>query len=121
MSGIDNNLMAQVQVNTGPTESSSQLDMLPEIDPYSAEYIADPLATISSVRAISPLARSSRGLEVLTYDACCEVYLNENYQSAAPEISAGMGLDFFDIIGPGRNLLNSEGDDHSAGRRRIFG
>jgi cytochrome P450 len=98
---------------------SKSMDLLPEIDPFSPDYQSDPIAAIERVRAHSPLARSIRGLEVLTYDGCAEVYANEHYESATPLIAAAMGLDFSALKGPGRTLTNSEGEDHTALRRVV--
>ena len=98
---------------------STSMDQLPEIDPFSPEYQRDPIAAIERVRASSPLARSARGFEVLTYEGCAEVYANEHFVSATPLIAASMGLDFSALKGPGRTLTNSEGEDHTALRRIV--
>lgn len=89
------------------------MDLLPEIDPFSPDYQRDPIAAIEDVRARAPLARSARGLEVLTYEGCAEVYADENYVSATPLLAASMGLDFSSITGSGRTLTNSEGGEHA--------
>ncbi len=98
---------------------ATAMDQLPEIDPFSPAYQADPLAAIERARERAPLARSARGLEVLTYDGCAEVYANEHYESATPLIAEAMGLDFSVLKGPGRTLTNSEGEDHITLRRTV--
>jgi hypothetical protein len=63
MSELSSNPMAQVRISSGSADGSQKLDMLPEIDPYSPEYKADPLATIARVRAVAsgrPSSGSSR-------------------------------------------------------------
>jgi cytochrome P450 len=115
----NSNPMGKVRIDNGSAEGPQNLDRLPEIDPFSPAYKTDPLAAIERVRAQSPLARSVRGLEVLTYDACAEVYANENYESASPLIAASMGLDFSLLMGPGRTMTNSEGEDHAVLRRTV--
>jgi hypothetical protein len=66
----------------------NSMDRLPEIDPLSPEYQRDPIATIDAIRAQSPLARSGRDLEVLTYAGCAEVYNNDNFESATPLLAS---------------------------------
>ena len=44
------------------------IDELPEIDPFSPEHLADPLASFERARESSWAARSMRGVEVLTYE-----------------------------------------------------
>jgi cytochrome P450 len=97
----------------------NSMDRLPEIDPLSPEYQRDPIATIDAIRAQSPLARSGRGLEVLTYAGCAEVYNNDNFKSATPLLASMMGLDFSALKGPGRTLTNTDGNEHTTLRRVI--
>jgi cytochrome P450 len=98
---------------------SKTMDQLPEIDPFSPEYQSDATGLIERIRADSPLARSARGLEVLGYDGCAEVYANEHYVSATPLMAEAMDLDFSLIKGPGRTLTNSEGEAHTSLRRIV--
>ncbi len=57
------------------------MDHLPELDPFSPESQRDPIAAIDATREQTPLARSARGLEVLTYEACVEIYNNEDFMA----------------------------------------
>ena len=67
---------------------STSMDLLPEIDPFSPDSLRDPLPIIDAARARAPLARSVRGVEVLTYDGCAEVYNDPNMRGATPLIAA---------------------------------
>jgi cytochrome P450 len=71
------------------------------------------LPIIRAARAEAPLARSTRGIEVLGYDGCAAVYADPDMHSATPLFAASMGLDMDALHGPGRTLTLWEGEDHA--------
>jgi cytochrome P450 len=89
-------------------------DQLPELDLASPAYQQDPLSVVTRLRERAPLARSARGVEVLTYEGCAAVYNDLEMVTAIPIIGESMGLDLGKIQGRGRSLTTSEGEEHSA-------
>lgn len=68
------------------------MDELPELEILTQEYLENPVATVNVIRAHSTVARSSRGLEVLTYDSCAEVFNNKDFENAKSVLAARMGV-----------------------------
>jgi len=85
---------------------------LPEFDPYSAEHLADPLASLEAARERSWAARSMRGLEIFTYEGCSESYGNESIRPGVKVLLDAMGLDAELMAGPGRTLTFTDGSEH---------
>ncbi len=93
---------------------------LPELDVFSAEFARDPHAVLGPVRAQGPLARSTRGLEVLSYSACQDVYRDPNLGVGQREAFDACGITeerFIEtFVG---NINNVEGDLHRRLRRLV--
>lgn len=85
---------------------------LPEIDPFSPEFLEDPIGAFEAARERSWAMRSVRGLEVLSYDGVVGSYVGEAFVAGVPRMIEMMGLDIDRIAGPGDSLLTSEGADH---------
>jgi cytochrome P450 len=94
------------------------IDDLPELDILDAEFAADPYAAYAHARANGWAARSIRGVEILTYDACEAALLDTRFQPAGARLLSYLGDDVSAaLVGSGRTLLGSEGADHRAVRR----
>jgi cytochrome P450 len=93
---------------------------LPYLDVHDEAFLSDPFAVLSDVRAHSALARSARGVEVLTYDLVASL-LNDRRldvvtweyfaQKGAPEIM----LDYLE-----KGLLSNMSRERHLRVRRIF-
>jgi cytochrome P450 len=91
---------------------------LPEFDVRAPEFTADPLGVLRRAREIGPLARSHRGIEVLTYDLISQILLDERFDTAGHEHYRKLGapdavLRFVD----NGLLLTMERPDHDRVRR----
>ncbi len=64
---------------------------LPEFDVRSPEFIADPLGALGSARAASPLGRSHRGIEILTYDLASQMLTDDRFDTADVEHYTRLG------------------------------
>src|SRR5258706_12340944 len=91
---------------------------LPELD-IDTLTADDAVSVLSLARDRSLAARSIRGIELLSYDACAAVLLHDDFGPAIRQIMQMMGIDTTSLSGPGRNLLLSEGDDHVELRRVV--
>lgn len=100
--------------------ASRILDDLPFIDVFSAEYKADPERFLVPIREDGGLARSPRGLEVLSYEANQDVYkdpiLVVPHHMALDACGLGPGDGWYDFI-VNLNINNAEGTLH----RRLRG
>jgi cytochrome P450 len=98
---------------------STVVDDLPVLDVDAPGFDDDPLPQIEAVRRTSWVARSSRGIEVLTYEGCEAAFHNRDLHHGIRRLLEQMGVDRSEISGPGRNLLTSEGEDHMTLRRVV--
>ncbi|MGH2728055.1 MAG: cytochrome P450 [Actinomycetota bacterium] len=100
---------------------SITLQDLPVIEHVEESTVAEHLARVKPVREKSWIARSSRGLEVLTYEACEIVFKDENVLPGIQQMLSQMGLDKQSLTGQaaGRSMLISEGADHLAVHRVV--
>jgi cytochrome P450 len=55
---------------------------LPEFDVRGPEFCADPLGTLARARSVSPVARSHRGIELLSYDLASRLFADERFDTA---------------------------------------
>ncbi|MGH2728054.1 MAG: cytochrome P450 [Actinomycetota bacterium] len=93
---------------------------LPVFEPIEDGTVAEHLALVEPIREQSWIARSSRGLEVLTYEGCEIVFKDENFVPAIQQTLSRMGLDKQSMTGSeGRSMLISEGADHLAVHRVV--
>jgi|ADGO01.1.fsa_nt_gi hypothetical protein len=58
---------------------------LPWIDFEGERYAREPIAVLAEARSRSPLARSSRGLQVLSYSLVSRLAIDPNLDSTGPE------------------------------------
>ena len=96
-------------------ESLSQIrpDELPYLDVFAEEYAKSPADVIGPVREQSPLARSERGIEALTYSACRAVYRDPSLEVGQRELYTRGGLTEGRFVETFiRNINNVEGDAH---------
>ncbi|MGH2793072.1 MAG: cytochrome P450 [Actinomycetota bacterium] len=99
---------------------SIAVEDLPILEPIDDLSIAEHLERIRPVREQSWIARSSRGLEVLSYEGCEAALKGENFFPGIQQMLAQMGLDKESMTGSaGRNMLVSEGADHLAVHRVV--
>ena len=56
-------------------------ESLPELDVRSAAFAADPHRVLRDARAQGPLARSHRGIEVLSFDLCAAIFSNPDFET----------------------------------------
>jgi cytochrome P450 len=95
-------------------------DALPAFDLFGPGFAADPHAVLREARAVSWAARSVRGIEVLSYDACERILGDARFVHGAPKMMEFMGEGAMqELSGPGRTLLASEGSEHVALRRAV--
>ncbi|HEX4223484.1 MAG TPA: hypothetical protein VHZ97_14040, partial [Pseudonocardiaceae bacterium] len=66
-------------------------DDLPELDVLGEEFQADALAAVAAARTRGGLARSRRGVEVLTYDQVAELANDPRLDSQNASVYARMG------------------------------
>lgn len=101
--------------------TTTLLSDLPVIEPVEEGTVAEHLARVKPVREKSWIARSNRGLEILTYEACELVFKDENFLPGIQQMLSKMGLDKESMTGQatGRNMLISEGMDHLAVHRVV--
>ena len=93
---------------------------LPELDLFSPAFTTDPHGVLRAAREQHWAARSPRGVELLSYDACEKALLDERFQPGATKLIEFMGPDAAQVlIGEGRTLLGSDGPDHAALRRAV--
>jgi cytochrome P450 len=70
--------------NPGAVTAVDDLD-LPEFDVRGPEFTADPLGVLGRARAVGPLGRSHRGIEVLTYDLISRLLTDDRFDTAGVE------------------------------------
>ena len=93
---------------------------LPVFEPLEGLTVTEHLERIRPIREQSWIARSSRGLEVLSYEGCEAALKNERFLPGIQQMLAQMGLDKEAMTGSaGRNMLISEGADHLAVHRVV--
>ena len=96
------------------------IDDLPYLNVFSPEYAADPNSVIDPVRAVSPLARSERGVEILAYSDCEDLLRDTGLATGfiemfeASGISEGPAVDAFKF-----GIVESEGADHTRLRKAV--
>lgn len=96
------------------------LEDLPVVESVGEGPVAEHLARVNPVREKSWIARSSRGLEVLSYEACEFVFKDESFVPGIQQTLARMGLDKQSMTGSeGRSMLMSEGAEHLAVHRVV--
>lgn len=89
------------------------IDDLPVLEPAPSVTVAEHLAAVERVRPQSWIARSSRGLEVLSYEGCEAGFRNDGFVPGIQKLLGKMGLDKDEMTGRGgRTMLLSEGADH---------
>lgn len=105
-----------------PTSSapSGVLADLPELDPNTPEFIADPQSILGPLRARHELARSPRGIEVLSYRLCSEILKDPNVVLGIDTLFEASGV----TEGPAHEFakhmtLNIEGAEHRRVRKAI--
>ena len=93
---------------------------LPVFEPVEGCTVAEHLVRVDPVRERSWVARSSRGLEVLSYEGCESVFKHDIFAPAIQQTLSRMGLDKDSMVGGGgRSMLISEGADHLAVHRVV--
>src|SRR5258708_34255291 len=90
---------------------------VPIIDPYSAEFNADPHAVFRTARAVSSVVQNDLGVGFLSYAANEALLLDPKLTPGVFKLLDFMGLTDRLMTGPGRTLLGTEGDEHTAIRR----
>lgn len=96
------------------------IEDLPVFEPAPVTTIAEHLAAVEPVRAQSWIARSSRGLEVLSYEGCEIVFKDDRFMPGIQKLLGRMGLEKEEMtVSGGRNMLLSEGADHLAVHRVV--
>ena len=93
------------------------LDQIPHIDVPG--YDPSCLAAIDEMREQSWIARSDRGFELLTYEACDAAFHTPALLHGIQRLLPQMGLEQGDMVGTGRSLLMTEGEEHAALRRVV--
>ena len=98
----------------------STVQELPLLEPLDGLTITEHLERVRPIREQSWIARSSRGLEVLSYEGCEVALKDENFLPGIQRMLAQMGLNKEGMTGSaGRNMLISEGADHLAVHRVV--
>jgi cytochrome P450 len=69
-----------------------ELSALPELDVFAAEYAERPLDAIDAVRPLGPVARSSRGIELLSHAACFDMLREPQLTVAFAKMFATSGI-----------------------------
>jgi cytochrome P450 len=91
---------------------------LPELDVRSEEFSRDPHGILRRLRQLGPMARSHRGIEVLSFELCAAIFANDEFET--------LGLDHFRDMGAPTVLvsfvehgllLNMERERHDRIRR----
>ena len=100
---------------------AATIEDLPVFEPVDHDTVAQHLERIRPIREKSWIARSSRGLEVLSYEGCEAALKDENFLPGIQQMLSRMGLDKEQMTGQraGRNMLISEGADHLAVHRVV--
>lgn len=94
-------------------KSSTAVEDLPVLEPVHDASVAEHLEALEKVRAISWIARSSRGLEVLSYEGCEAGFRNDQLVPGILRLLGQMGLSKEGMTGGGGgSMLLSEGADH---------
>lgn len=89
------------------------LDELPVFEPAVGASVEEHLAALEPVRARSWIARSSRGLEVFSYDGCEIGFRDPAFWHPGHQAMKKMGLDKEQIAGSGGVLTLTEGERHA--------
>jgi cytochrome P450 len=91
---------------------------LPEIDIFSAEYAEDPDAVVAEAREGFGLARTARGVDVLSYEALSELMRDSRMGGSMTARLNNSGIyegPAFDLVSG--NMANLEGDLHNRQRK----
>jgi len=88
-------------------------DDLPVFEPVAGATVGDHLAALEPVRAQSWIARSSRGLEVFSYDGCEAAFRDPAFWHPGHQAMKRMGLDKEELAGSGGVLTLTEGERHA--------
>ncbi|MGW2288736.1 cytochrome P450 [Streptomyces phaeochromogenes] len=98
------------------TASAFSVEDLPEIDVFSAEFRSAPWEVARRALADSPngLARSSRGIEAITYKACHTLFSDRRLKIGFDEMYAATGFDESSAVFQSAvtSINNLEGDHH---------
>jgi cytochrome P450 len=91
---------------------------LPELDVRSDAFRADPYGTITHGRERGPLARSHRGIEVLSFDVCAAIFASDRFATLGTGHFRAKGAPdvLVNFVEHGL-LLNMTGDTHDRIRR----
>lgn len=89
------------------------VDELPELDLFGPDYAADPAGTVRRAREQGGVARSLRGIEILTYERARQLLAHQDVQSEMREyyVAEGATKVVLDYIDDGL-LAWIEGDRH---------
>lgn len=101
-------------------EYASTVDQLPAVDLQSQEYLGNPYAVLGDLRARSPLAKSRRGIEVLSYRWNFELFPDRRFETPNVNdfIAKGAPPVFQAFLGDGF-LLGIHGERHDQIRRVV--
>lgn len=94
---------------------------LPFIDLFDGAYTVDPDPFLARFRDNGGVARSARGIEVLTYDAVTEILRSEGFEQGRARVFQSMGITegpVYDTMT--RLIINLEGDVHRRQRRSVY-
>ncbi|MFJ9565081.1 cytochrome P450 [Streptomyces fuscichromogenes] len=98
------------------TASTFSVGELPEIDVFSAEFRSTPWEVARRALADSPngLARSTRGIEAITYQACHTLFSDRRLKIGFDEMYAATGFDGSSAVfrSAVTSINNLEGDQH---------
>ena len=91
---------------------------LPELDVRSEAFLNDPNATLREARRHGPLARSHRGIEVLSFDVCSAIFSSDAFETLGTEHFRDIGAPdvLVDFVEHGL-LLNTNRERHDRVRR----
>jgi len=95
------------------SSSPPTFDDLPSFEPDPNAGTAEHVAAVEPVRARSWIARSSRGLEILSYEGCEAALRHDGLLPGIQKQLVKMGLSKDDLVGAsGGSMLLSEGENH---------
>jgi cytochrome P450 len=94
---------------------------LPELDVRSDAFRQDPYGVIRRARARGPLARSHRGIEVLSFDLCAAIFSCDDFETLGADHFREKGAPpaLLSFVENGL-LLNADRDRHDRVRRVMF-
>ncbi|MEU4579491.1 cytochrome P450 [Nonomuraea sp. NPDC023979] len=97
------------------------IDSLPFLDVYSADYVSDPLGMIEALGPGVPVARSPRGVEFLSYDLARALLRDERFTVGFAELLTACGLNRGNVAYrySVANTAALEGEAHRRQRRLL--